>query len=69
MDLSLKSTRWENVRKRILTAIEEERRRNTRLVVPTTAPLDYPNVGQVGESGKRHEDIGGRVFVTVNAND
>jgi hypothetical protein len=33
MDLSLPSTRWENVRKRILVAIEEEQKRKATISI------------------------------------
>jgi hypothetical protein len=69
LNLAPKKISWENVRERILNAIDEEQRKNTTLIVPSTVPPDYPDVEQIEEGDKAKSDIGGRVFVIVSAND
>jgi len=69
LNLFPKPIKWEDVRDEILLAIEEEERGDSRLVIPSTAPPDYPNVGQIEERDTLDRGIGGRVFVTVDASE
>ena len=62
MDLALKSTRWENVRKRIRTAIEEEKKRKAAILIKS---VDDGSVGGAGEVEEPSENI----LVAVSAGD
>ena len=62
MNFALKSTKWENVRKRIRTAIEEEKRRNATILIQGVDDTLIADAGQVEEHGKN-------ILVTVNTSD
>jgi len=62
MDFALKSTKWENVRKRIRIAIEEEKRRNETILIKGVDDAVIADAGQVEEPSEN-------ILVTVNAGD
>ena len=62
MNLALKGTKWENVRKRIRIAIEEEKRRNATILIQGVDDTLIADAGQVEEPSEN-------ILVTINAGD
>ena len=62
MNLALKDTKWENVRKRIRIAIEEEKRRKANIFIQGANSPFFDNGGQA-------EGTSENILVTVNASD
>lgn len=62
MNLALKDTKWENVRKRIRIAIEEEKRGKASISIQAADSTLIVDAGQAEEPGKN-------ILMTVSTSD